>query len=65
MTEKELRLEALKLCMETGERYMECLNVILQEYIKMNPIEFFTEWMCHFRVDYEEYDKKMRKAGRK
>jgi len=60
--ERHLRHRALVVCMETGERYMECLYKI----VSSSKLELGSQpWAVEFLNDYKEYDKKMREAGMK
>jgi len=60
--ERRLRHRALVQCMETGERYLECLYAI----VVSAKLELGSQpWVVEFLGDYKEYDKKMREAGMK
>lgn len=60
--ERHIRHRALVMCMETGERYLECLYKI----VCSAKLELRTQsWVIEVKKDYEEYDKKMREAGMK
>lgn len=59
--------EALQLCMQTGDRFMECLKIVADEYRLTidDGTSMIPEWLRTFYDDYVEYDEKMRKAGMK
>jgi len=60
--ERHVRRLALVHCMETGDRYIECLKSILATLRLETRGQ---DWAKQIFKDYKEYDKKMREAGMK
>lgn len=59
MTTDEAKLEALRLCMSTGDRYIESL----MEVVASNSTKLLTSFVIETSTTFEDYVTKMRVAG--